>query len=201
MSDEIVVQTRALSKVYRDFWGRQKVTGSQGAWTWKFTAARSSDSCWVRMGLARPRPSSCCPGAVALPDLRRSVGVWTRTPRMWARMSGIGYLPEESYLYRFLNAEETLDFYARLFDMTARSRGKNACRYALIKQVGLDKARKRQLQEYSKGMSRRIGLAQALINNPDLDPSRRTDQRTRSDRYAGNEGHDPAAEKTKARRW
>jgi ABC-2 type transport system ATP-binding protein len=78
----------------------------------------------------------------------------------------IGYLPEESYLYRFLNAEETLDFYGRLFNMSAATRRQRAD--ALIKMVGLDGARRRQLKEYSKGMTRRIGLAQALINDPDL---------------------------------
>ena len=78
----------------------------------------------------------------------------------------IGYLPEESYLYRFLNAEETLDFYGRLFKMSAAERRERT--QQLIEMVGLKVARKRQLKEYSKGMTRRIGLAQALINNPDL---------------------------------
>jgi ABC-2 type transport system ATP-binding protein len=78
----------------------------------------------------------------------------------------IGYLPEESYLYRFLNAEETLDFYGRLFKMPAKLRRERAD--SLIKMVGLEGARRRQLKEYSKGMTRRIGLAQALINDPDL---------------------------------
>lgn len=78
----------------------------------------------------------------------------------------IGYLPEESYLYRFLNAEETLDFYGRLFDMSPQQRKERSNQ--LLELVGLQNARKRQLKEYSKGMTRRIGLAQALINNPDL---------------------------------
>jgi ABC-2 type transport system ATP-binding protein len=78
----------------------------------------------------------------------------------------IGYLPEESYLYRFLNADETLDFYGRLFNMSAADRARRADE--LIEMVGLGKARRRQLKEYSKGMTRRIGLAQALINDPDL---------------------------------
>jgi ABC-2 type transport system ATP-binding protein len=78
----------------------------------------------------------------------------------------IGYLPEESYLYRFLNAEETLDFYGRLFDIPHKVLQERIGQ--LIKMVGLERARKRQLKEYSKGMTRRIGLAQALINEPDL---------------------------------
>jgi ABC-2 type transport system ATP-binding protein len=78
----------------------------------------------------------------------------------------IGYLPEESYLYRFLNAEETLDFYGRLFNMDATVRRKRI--QELIDMVGLTRAKKRQLKEYSKGMTRRIGLAQALINDPQL---------------------------------
>ena len=78
----------------------------------------------------------------------------------------IGYLPEESYLYRFLNAEETLDFYGRLFDMPAKVRKQRT--QELIDLVGLRWAKRRQLREYSKGMTRRIGLAQALINDPEL---------------------------------
>src|SRR6266436_3616979 len=78
----------------------------------------------------------------------------------------IGYLPEESYLYRFLNAEETLDFYGRLFDMPASVRKQRTA--DLIEMVGLGWAKRRQLKEYSKGMARRIGLAQALINDPEL---------------------------------
>ncbi|MCE9524620.1 MAG: ABC transporter ATP-binding protein, partial [Planctomycetales bacterium] len=83
-----------------------------------------------------------------------------------AKNERIGYLPEESYLYKFLNAEETLDFYARLFNMTPEVRKERI--EQLIQLVGIQHARRRQLREYSKGMTRRIGLAQALINDPEL---------------------------------
>ena len=78
----------------------------------------------------------------------------------------IGFLPEESYFYKFLNAEETLCFYGQLFEIPKAELAKRADE--LIHMVGLDHARKRQLRGYSKGMSRRIGLAQALINDPEL---------------------------------
>ena len=78
----------------------------------------------------------------------------------------IGYLPEESYLYRFLNAEETLDFYGRLFNIAPAVRRKRA--EELIEKVGLAGDKHRILKEYSKGMRQRIGLAQALINDPEL---------------------------------
>lgn len=83
-----------------------------------------------------------------------------------ATKARIGFLPEESYLYRFLNAEETLDFYGRLFKIPRKQRRKKIDE--LIEVVGLTDARKRPLKEYSKGMARRIGLAQALINDPDV---------------------------------
>ncbi len=162
MSEEIVIQTRALSKVYRDFWGRQKVR-----------ALKSLDLEIRRgevFGLLGPNGSGKTTTIkLILGLLFPSAGealVFGKSATNVGKNERLGYLPEESYLYRFLNAEETLDFYARLFDMTPEVRQERVD--ALIKQVGLDKARKRQLQEYSKGMSRRIGLAQALINDPDL---------------------------------
>ncbi len=87
-------------------------------------------------------------------------------PRDTAAKQKIGYLPEESYLHRFLNAEETLDFYGRLFDLPRDVRRKRA--EELIERVGLKHARKRPLREYSKGMVRRVGLAQCLINDPEF---------------------------------
>ena len=87
-------------------------------------------------------------------------------PRDVEAKQKIGYLPEESYLHRFLNAEETLDFYGRLFDLPKEVRRERTAK--LIERVGLSHARKRPLKEYSKGMVRRVGLAQCLINDPEL---------------------------------
>jgi ABC-2 type transport system ATP-binding protein len=159
---EVVVQTRALSKVYRDFWGRQKVRAlkaldlevHQGEVLGLLGPNGSGKTTTIKLllGLLFPTEGEALLFGKSATDVSKN--------------ERIGYLPEESYLYRFLNAEETLDFYGRLFDMPADVRGQRVDE--LIKLVGLDKARRRQLQEYSKGMTRRIGLAQALINDPDL---------------------------------
>ncbi len=78
----------------------------------------------------------------------------------------IGYLPELTYYYKFLTAEELLRFYAKIFKIPANEVERRID--AVLKLVELDHARKRQIKTYSKGMQQRAGLAQALINNPDL---------------------------------
>jgi ABC-2 type transport system ATP-binding protein len=78
----------------------------------------------------------------------------------------IGYLPELTYYYKFLTAEELLRFYGRLFQIPAAELARRMDE--VLKLVELDSARHRQIKNYSKGMQQRVGLAQALINNPDL---------------------------------
>jgi ABC-2 type transport system ATP-binding protein len=161
-SSEVVIETRSISKVYRDFWGRQKVR-----------ALKALDLEIHRgeiFGLLGPNGSGKTTTiklilGLLFPTSGQAL-VFGRDATDVKKNERIGYLPEESYLYRFLNAEETLDFYGRLFNMAAPLRRQRTA--DLIDMVGLGWAKRRQLREYSKGMTRRIGLAQALINDPEL---------------------------------
>ena len=162
MSSDVVIETRNLSKVYRDFWGRQKVR-----------ALKALDLEIRRgeiFGLLGPNGSGKTTTIKLLLGLLFPTSgqalVFGREATEVSKNERLGYLPEESYLYRFLNAEETLDFYGRLFNMPAAVRRQRTAE--LIDLVKLNAAKKRQLREYSKGMTRRIGLAQALINDPEL---------------------------------
>jgi ABC-2 type transport system ATP-binding protein len=162
MESEVIIETRNLSKTYRDFWGRQKVR-----------ALKALDLEIHRgeiFGLLGPNGSGKTTTIKLLLGLLFPTSgqalVFDREATEVSKNERIGYLPEESYLYRFLNAEETLDFYGRLFDMPGAVRRQRTAE--LIEMVGLGWAKKRQLKEYSKGMTRLIGLAQALINDPEL---------------------------------
>ena len=162
MQSDIIIETRNLTKVYRDFWGRQKVR-----------ALKALDLEIRRgeiFGLLGPNGSGKTTTMKLLFGLLFPTSgqalIFGRDATDVTKNERIGYLPEESYLYRFLNAEETLDFYGRLFNMSSSVRRERAAQ--LINMVGLGSAKRRQLREYSKGMTRRIGLAQALINDPEL---------------------------------
>jgi len=99
----------------------------------------------------------------ATSGLARLFGVDVRQPIARQR---IGYLPELTYYYKFLTVEELLRFYARVFGMSRRDTDRRIDE--LLKLVELEPVRKRLIKSYSKGMQQRVGLAQALINNPDL---------------------------------
>lgn len=162
MANEVIVETRNLTKVYRDFWGRRKKTALRAL---NMTINRGEI-----FGLLGPNGSGKTTTIKLLLGLLFPTEgdgyVFGESAMNVKKNERIGYLPEESYLYRFLNAEETLDFYGRLFNMSASRRRERA--QELIEKVGLARDKKRQLKEYSKGMRQRIGLAQALINDPEL---------------------------------
>jgi len=162
MQPESVIEIRNLTKVYRDFWGRKKVQA--------LNALSLDVHRGEVFGLLGPNGSGKTTTLKLLLGLLfptdGEIRILGQPATDVEKNKFIGYLPEESYLYRFLNAEETLDFYGRLFGLSAAERKSRSDR--LIKMVKLDHARRRQLKEYSKGMTRRIGLAQALINDPEI---------------------------------
>jgi ABC-2 type transport system ATP-binding protein len=161
--NDAAVHTEHLTKIYKDFWGRDKVralddlslTINRGEVFGLLGPNGSGKSTTIKLLLGLIFPSR---GSATV--LGRPAGDTTVNEK-------IGFLPEESYLYRFLNGEEILRFYGKLFKLDRKTL--NTRVPELLDIVGLDaKSRKRKLREYSKGMARRIGLAQALINNPDL---------------------------------
>jgi ABC-2 type transport system ATP-binding protein len=159
---EPVIQTHDLTKVFKDFWLRPKVKAVDGL---SLTVRRGEI-----YGLLGPNGSGKSTTIKLLLGLlfptRGQVSVLGRPPTDVSVKERIGFLPEESYLYPWLNADETLDFYGRLFRLAGDERRKRVD--ALLRMTGLEGARDRLLGEYSKGMARRIGIAQALINDPDV---------------------------------
>ncbi|HVU07610.1 MAG TPA: ATP-binding cassette domain-containing protein [Verrucomicrobiae bacterium] len=161
-SDEVVVSVRGLTKVFKDFWNRPKARAVDGV---DFEVRRGEV-----FGLLGPNGSGKSTTVKLLLGLlnptRGHIEVFGHSPRHVQTKSRIGYLPEESYLYRYLNSRETLDFFGNLFQLSKGERGNRA--EQLLEMVGLGKTQTRAVGEFSKGMQRRIGLAQALINDPDL---------------------------------
>jgi len=159
---EYAVETFSLTKIFSDWWGRAKVY------------AVDDLNLQVRynevFGLLGPN------GSGKTTTLKMLLGLLHPTKGRALILGGdgtdskinsrIGFLPEESYLYRYLNARETLDFYGRLFGLPHKVRKMRI--EALLDMVGLKAVANRPVGTFSKGMARRIGLAQALINDPDL---------------------------------
>ena len=159
---EPVVQAVGLTKLFRDFWNRPKARAVNGI----DFEVRPGEV----VGLLGPNGSGKSTTVKMLLGLLYPTGgkltVFGRSPRAVETKREIGYLPEESYLYKFLTAEETLDFFGSLFNLSAADRKQRIDQ--LLEMVGLAHARRRRVGEFSKGMARRIGLAQAMINDPEF---------------------------------
>lgn len=161
-SGEPVVVCQRLTKVFKDFWLRDRARAVDSL-TFEIRRGEifgllgpngSGKSTTIKMILGLLRPTS---GRIA---------VFGKAPTEVSIKRRIGYLPEESYLYGFLNARETLDYYGKLFELDHTTRRRRIDE--LLDMIGLTGAQFRAVREYSKGMQRRIGIAQALINDPEF---------------------------------
>jgi ABC-2 type transport system ATP-binding protein len=161
MNDPII-EAAHLTKVFTDFWRRPKVRAVNDV-SFEVRAGEvfgllgpngSGKSTTIKMILGLLHPT------------RGQLRVLGRSPRDVQTKKRIGYLPEETYSYPYLTSRETLTFYGMLFDLPAGERRERTAQ--LLDMIGLRHAHSRQVGEFSKGMARRIGLAQALINDPDL---------------------------------
>ena len=159
---DLVIEARGLTKVFRDFWGRPKVHAvsnvdlavRRGSVFGLLGPNGSGKSTTLKMMLGLLQPTA------------GSLTVLGQSPADVATKARMGFMPEESYLYKYLTPEETLGFYARLYGKTGPDSRERIAE--LIRLLGLDPARQRRIGEFSKGMARRVGLAQALLNDPDL---------------------------------
>ena len=160
--DTPIVSAIGLTKVFKDFWGRPKAKAvndidfeiKKGEVIGLLGPNGSGKSTTVKMILGLLYPTA------------GQISVLGRSPQAVESKKEIGYLPEESYLYKYLTAEETLDFFGSLFDLSKEERESRI--EQLLDMVGMSHARRRRVGEFSKGMARRIGLAQAMINDPEF---------------------------------
>jgi ABC-2 type transport system ATP-binding protein len=159
---EYAIETFSLTKIFPDWWGRAKVVAvdnldlqiKHNEVYGLLGPNGSGKTTTMKILLSLLHPSK---GAAQI------LGGSSRDPKISGR---VGYLPEESYLYKYLTARETLDFYGRIFGLSRKVR--KARINDLLEMVGLTSMANRQVGTYSKGMARRIGLAQALINDPEV---------------------------------
>lgn len=161
-TDDVIVKALGLTKIFKDFWLRDKVRAvdainfeiNRGEVFGLLGPNGSGKSTTIKMILGLLHPTD---GKLA---------VFGNLPRDVQTKKRIGYLPEETYLYKFLTPVETLEYYAKLFHLNRSTRKKRIA--MLLDMVGLEHAANRPVGEFSKGMMRKVGLAQALINDPEF---------------------------------
>jgi ABC-2 type transport system ATP-binding protein len=161
-SKDNAIETFSLTKVFPDWWGRAKVIAVED-----LNLKIKPNEVY---GLLGPNGSGKTTTLKMLLSLLHPtkgkafiLGGSSRDTRISSR---VGYLPEESYLYKYLSARETLDFFGRIFGLPRAVRKTRI--ESLLDMVGLSGMANRAVGTYSKGMARRIGLAQALINDPEV---------------------------------
>ena len=158
----VIVEAVGLTRIFRDFWGRPKALAVNGI---DFEVKQGEI-----LGLLGPNGSGKSTTVKMLLGLLKitqgRLRVFNQHPSHVLTKRRIGYLPEETYLYKHLTAMETLDFFGALFNLPASERRRRS--RELLEMVGLGHSGDRPVGEFSKGMARGIGIAQALINDPDL---------------------------------
>ena len=161
-ADDIAIAVRDLTKTYRTPFRRKKVEALRGI---TFSVKRGhifgfvgpngagkTTAIRTLMGLIKPTSGTASIGGKLVPS---------RAARF-----KVGFLPESPYFYDYLTIGELLDLTGRLFGMPAPQRRKRA--ESLIERVGLARAQGQNLKKFSKGMLQRAGLAQALMNDPEI---------------------------------
>lgn len=161
----VVVETVNLGKTYRTgFWLNQKIQSLtdcslaiyQGETFGLLGPNGAGKTTLLKILLGILRPSQGRGRLLGQPLGERSV------------KRRIGYLPENPYFYDFLTGWEFLDYTASLFDIPTKRRHQRLRDLLDLVGLGVDTAQKKQLRQYSKGMLQRIGMAQALVNDPDV---------------------------------
>src|SRR5258706_4820558 len=154
---EVIVSVRGLTKVFKDFWGRPKARAVDNV---DFEVRRGEV-----FGLLGPNGSGKSTTVKMLLGLlyptKGHIEVFGHSPHHVATKSRISYLPEESYLYRYLNSHETLDFFGNLFQLPKENHENRT--EQLLEMVDLSQTHMRAVDEFSKNMQHHINLAQTLI--------------------------------------
>lgn len=158
----VIIEAIGLKKVFKDFWGRPKVSALKGidvkVQTGHIHALLgpngSGKTTFIKILLGLLFPSS------------GTVQIFNQNAFDTSNKARIGFLPEKSYFYDHLTGRETLHFYGKLLGLPKTERRDRV--EELLKLTQMEHQAHRPLSEYSLGMSRRIGIAQALLADPEL---------------------------------
>ena len=159
---DLVIEATDLAKTYRTPFRRRRVEALRGV---TFEVRRGEIFGFLGPnGAGKTTTIRCLMGLIRATGGRAAI-MGHPVPSRAAR-ARVGFLPEQPYFYDYLTVPELLDLAGRLFGLDAATRRKRA--EELIVKVGLERARTQNLKKFSKGMMQRAGIAQALVNDPDL---------------------------------